>query len=216
MASQVLSQQATSDTLYASGGVVSGGNVTSGADVGGVRGAFNQLIIRDTDPDDTADAGLFLFSFPPTQVPPAAQLFPQEVITAVPSNNLQNLTPECLNVYIKDTASSAVIVQKLVSSQVPARGLVGPPVVAGDRAIYGLVSTAQSGRAAMAATTSAVVIANTAVTANTVVMVTVEGAAPDTTATSFSVAMGVGVGFTIHANAAATADTTLQWFIVHY
>lgn len=205
MASQVLSQQATSDVLYASGGVLTGGSITAlNGSVSAVRGFFTQVAIED-DSAAGGDAGLFLFNRP------LLPLLPQQYTVTVPSSG----TPEgILTVRNRDAAGANLI--ELASSQIPCRGLVGPPVVNGNQAIWGLTAPSQSGTASLAATTSSVVITNTAVLAGTIVMVTVEGAAPDATATSFSVENQVGASFTIHANAAATADTTLQWFIVHY
>jgi hypothetical protein len=61
-----------------------------------------------------------------------------------------------------------------------------------------------------------VAVADTAITAASKVFVQVQGAAPDATATSFAVLLSDGVGFDIVANAAATADTVLDYFIAAY
>jgi hypothetical protein len=79
-----------------------------------------------------------------------------------------------------------------------------------------MVSAFQSGSATIALGGSSIAVANTAVLASTIVMVTASGVAPDATATSFSVEVVAGTGFTIHSNAAATAATVLKWFVARY
>lgn len=70
--------------------------------------------------------------------------------------------------------------------------------------------------ATIAAGTSSIAVPNTGITANSVVLFSVEQALPDATATTFAVSKGAGVGFTISANANATAAVVLRWVILKY
>lgn len=58
--------------------------------------------------------------------------------------------------------------------------------------------------------------ADTSVTANTVLGVTVRQSAPDATATTFSVVNSAGVGWQIKANANAAAAVTIDVWVVKY
>lgn len=192
MASQVLSQQATSDTLYASGGVVTGGDINAATgSLQALQATFQRVNIYDNG-SIGFDANLWFQNSP---APPAT---PSTYVIGNPSGVGGGY------IYLRSTNV------ELFNSQVSASGTNN------GLAILGLTSPSQSGTALLAATTSAVVVNNLLVTANTIVMVTVQGAAPDAAATSFSVSNQVGASFTIHSNAPATGNTTLQWFIVHY
>ena len=119
-----------------------------------------------------------------------------------------------LTVFTLNTAGAQV--QTIASSQVPPRGVVGPPVVAGTQAIWGMVAPSQSGTAIIANGSQNIIVANTAITANSIIMVSGNGVV-NATAEFFTTTVQVGVSFTISANAAATvADVGVNWFIVHY
>lgn len=74
----------------------------------------------------------------------------------------------------------------------------------------------QVGTATILATAQSVSVADTAITASSVVLVQVSGVAPDASAKSFSVALSDGVGFDIVADAPATADVVLTYFVAKY
>lgn len=95
------------------------------------------------------------------------------------------------------------------------RGAAGPPIIPPNVAIFGLNSSAQSGAAQIPLGAATVAVANTSITAGTVIVLGPAGA-PDATATSFNVVLNVGVGFSITANANATANKDVYYFIVHY
>jgi hypothetical protein len=96
----------------------------------------------------------------------------------------------------------------------------GPPVTAATASYSVPVSHAsalQSGIATIPITTDVSnAIAIPAITASSIVVVTAHQAAPDATATSFSVVLNAGVGFTIKSNANSTAAVTLGWFVAKY
>ena len=75
---------------------------------------------------------------------------------------------------------------------------------------------ARVGTAQIALGGTSVSVANTAITAASVVFVQVVGAAPDATAKSFAVTLSAGVGFDIVADAASTAAVDLVYFIAKY
>lgn len=78
-----------------------------------------------------------------------------------------------------------------------------------------VLPSALTGQATIAAGANVVNVAITNLTANAVVMVTVAQAAPDATATSFAVSTAAG-NFNITANANATANVLVNWFVVKY
>jgi hypothetical protein len=75
---------------------------------------------------------------------------------------------------------------------------------------------ARVGTAQIALGGTSVSVVDAAITASSVVLVQVVGAAPDGTAKSFSVSPQVGVGFDIVADAASTAAVNLVYFIAKY
>lgn len=78
-----------------------------------------------------------------------------------------------------------------------------------------LASPGQTGSATIALTTSSVAVPYATATANTIVMAQISQAAVDATATAIScVSVTAGTGFTIHANAAATANLNVVWYVV--
>ena len=105
--------------------------------------------------------------------------------------------------------------QGLVKIAPNPRGEAGPPVVAANRAIFQLVATPQSGVAVVPLGGATVAVANTSITASSVIMLTGLGAI-DATATSFTVVLNAGVGFSVTANANATAAKSVCYFIVKY
>ena len=212
MSSTVLSQSAAAaDVLYAAGGLLAGNAISSTGDITGVAGRFQQVVVKDQNPNDITDAGIFLFNAAgPTETPVRLQ---QEVIITVPSNNQQGNDTGCLNIYTK--SNNSAIVARLVSTQVSGEGSAGPPVVLGTQAIWGMTSAFQSGRATIAAAGTTIAVANTAILAGSVILLTGNGA-PDATATSFNAVITAGVGFVITANAATTAAKDVNWFVARY
>ena len=95
------------------------------------------------------------------------------------------------------------------------RGAAGPPVIPPNSAIFGLISPTQAGVGVIALGTATIAIANTSVLASTIIMLTGAGV-PDATATSFTATLNPGVGFSITANANATAAKDVYYFIVRY
>ena len=81
-------------------------------------------------------------------------------------------------------------------------------------AVYAQLS--QVGQATIAAAGTSIAVALPNITASSKVFVQVVGAAPDATAKSFAVTLSNGVGFTIVADAAATADVVIDWFVAKY
>lgn len=74
-----------------------------------------------------------------------------------------------------------------------------------------------AGLATIALNTSSIAVADPKITANSVVVITLQQAAADATATSFRVsALTAGTGFTISANANATAAVSLAYFVARY
>jgi hypothetical protein len=212
MSSTVLSQSAAAaDVLYAAGGLLAGSGISSTGDITGVVARFQQVVVKDLNPNDITDAGVFLFnSAGPTETPPRLQ---QEVIITVPSNNQQGNDTGCLNIYTK--SDNSPIVARLVSTQVSGEGSVGPPVILGTQAIWGMTSAFQSGRATIAIGGTTVAVPNTAILAGSVIMLTGEGV-PDATATTFDAVITAGTGFVIETNAAATAAKNVNWFVARY
>lgn len=115
-----------------------------------------------------------------------------------------------LDAYVSDTFSQGVV----EIGPCP-RGAAGPPVIPPASAIFGLVSPAQAGVGVIALGTATIAVANTSVQASTIIMLTGAGV-PDATATSFTPTLNPGVGFTITANANATAAKDVYYFIVRY
>ena len=102
-----------------------------------------------------------------------------------------------------------------------ATGSGGPPATAVSVALpqfVGHTSVAQCGQAGFGTGTSvlSLPIANPLITANSIGLISVVGATPDATATTFSVVLTPGVGFTVKANANATAPTNIVWFVARY
>jgi hypothetical protein len=111
---------------------------------------------------------------------------------------------------VLDNAVAGVAQQTIIRVAPNPRGGGGIPVA---NAIFGFHSLAQRGTATIALGSDTVAVAQPSITANSIVMVTAKGA-PDATATSFNVVLNAGVGFSITANANATAAKTVDWFIV--
>jgi hypothetical protein len=83
--------------------------------------------------------------------------------------------------------------------------------------IWELIGAAQSAIVTILATATTVVVPNTLVTAGAVILVQLRQAAEDATAERFWVsAINPGVSFTISTNAAATANTNVEYFVVKY
>ena len=130
-------------------------------------------------------------------------------------------------VSLRETASSGGYTVSLVDSAgagatIPlytATSAGGPPITSASIAFSAPVSLAgagQAGVATIAATTQQIAVANTAITANSVVLATTRQANTDATATAFTIVLNAGVGFTIRANAAATADTVVGYLVAEY
>jgi hypothetical protein len=198
---------ATNGGLYATsiltgaGGVVAKGIVVSRGDlISGSTGIFVT--------DEAAAGGAQMTFQSAPALPLTAQGAKMVVLSAGPLG-----TEGCLNVFTLNTAGAQV--QTVASTQIPPRGVVGPPAITGGQAIWGLVAPSQSGVATIGIGVATIAVANTAVTAASIIMVTPTGA-PDTTAFSFNITLAAGVGFTITANANANANKTVSWFVVRY
>ena len=142
---------------------------------------------------------------------PTLPLLPQEYFLGAPNTGAKE------GRLLLQTQNNGAGVVTILDSQIPPRGIVGPPAINGNQAICGLVAPAQSGTVTIASGSRSVTVANSAITLNSIVMVTAMMATPDDTATSFSCVMSDdGSGFQIVANANATAGTNLAYFIVRY
>lgn len=116
----------------------------------------------------------------------------------------------------------------LISSQLPARGYPYPnpapyapafvAAVTGRQAIWGFTNAYQANSATLTPLSSApfsVRVANTAITTNSIVLLTAQGPF-DATATAFRVVNVPGIGFDIVANANATANVVINYFVARY
>ena len=96
----------------------------------------------------------------------------------------------------------------------------GPPITSATLTASVPISHAGAGQAGTstiaAGQQNAPQVANTAITANSIVLLTPVQANTDATATSFTVVLQAGVGFTVRANANATANTVVGYFIAEY
>jgi hypothetical protein len=143
---------------------------------------------------------------------PLLPLLPQEYVIANGNSTGGGVQEGCLQVF---TYNNGGFVGELVNTFIPPRGVVGPPVVAGTQAIWGLTSGAQAGTATIPLGAATVAVANTAVGAGTIIMLSGNGAA-DATALYFNPVITPGTGFAINTNANATAAKAVNWFIVRY
>ena len=219
MSSVVLNQRtfgSGGETLYASGGILagSGGLTTLTGAVNAKQVVGTQLVAADDDPTG-GDAGLFLLNKPVNLNGTYNSV--QQLAFTVPSAGIALPTLEgCGTIFTRSgSLPPPGNVAFLVSTQVPPRGLVGPPVVNGDQAIWGMIGDYQSGSATVALLSTSIQVANTAVLATTIVMAT--PLLIDATATHFAVSVQAGVGFTITVNAApTTAALPFNYFVVRY
>lgn len=220
MSSVVLNQRtfgSGGEVLYASGGILagSGGLTTLNGAVSAKQVVGTQLVAADDDPTG-GDAGLFLLNKPVNLNGTYNSV--QQLAFTVPSAGLAlPILEGCGTIFTRSASLPPPgNVAFLVSTQVPPRGLVGPPVVNGDQAIWGMIGDYQSGIATipLAGAVTTIQVANTAVLATTIVMAT--PLLIDATATHFAVSVQAGVGFTITVNAAPTVALPFNYFIVRY
>ena len=205
MAAVVLNQDSGNDQLYATG-VLSGtkGLITKGSVIGRDGNLVTLTLSGDVPAGSSAELTF--------QDVPALPLLPQQHIFTSPSASGGGDQEGVLQLF---TYNNGGFVVELVNTEVPPRGAVGPPALVGTQAIWGMVSPAQSGIATIPLGAATIAVANTAITAGSVVMATGTGAA-DATATTFDVALTAGTGFAINANANATAAKQVSWFVVKY
>ena len=196
MASVVLSQPNSADCLTASqiilgsGGVASSGPVVAGSAIE-VRPPTGQALIEIVSRD--AAAALH-WEAPEGAVAMDMNLSAAGVLTMAPyggaSNNL---------ITIGDPRASA-----------------GPPALLANSEIFGFTSAYQAGTATIPIAAASIAVVNTNITAASLVMLQIRGAAADATLTSVIATLSAGVGFTITGNAAATAAVVVSYFVVRY
>lgn len=143
------------------------------------------------------------------QSAPLTPLLPQRYVLVNASGTAGGFDEGRLQLFTYDNNN---FVTTLVDSQVPPRGA---GAVLGTQAIFGLMSGAQAGIATIPLGAATIAVANNAITASSIVLVSGAGA-PDATALSFNVVINAGVGFNITANAAATAAKAVSFFVVRY
>jgi len=214
MASVVLNADAGYDQLYASGVLAGKAGLTTSGNVSGTALAVQapkdvQTTIIATATGDGVAGNTAVLSLAET----SAALTPISYNLYLGCGGGGGSVPE--GVIQWDSYVNGGFAQTVAQIAPNPRGSAGPPVIPPNSAIFGLVAGPQSGVATIALGTATIAVANTSITAGSVVMLTGVGA-PDATATSFNAVLTAGTGFSITANANATAAKGVAYFIVHY
>jgi hypothetical protein len=212
MASVVLNADAGYDQLYASGVLAggrglttSGGVIASSVSVQAPKNTQSTIVLTATG--DGVAGNVAVVSWEETSAALSQVAYNWQLGTGGGGGAIQE-GHLALDAYVAGGFS-----QGLVEVGPCPRGSAGPPIIPANSAIFGLVSPAQRGVATIALGASTIAVPQTSITANSIVMLTGVGA-PDTTATTFDAVLTAGTGFTITANANATAAKTVAWFIV--
>lgn len=196
MASVVLSQPNSADCLTASqiilgsGGVASSGPVVAGSAIE-VRPATGQALIEIVSRDAAA---CLHWEAPEGAVALDMNLSAAGVLTMAPYGSAPN---------------------NLITIGDP-RAAVGPPALLANSEIFGFTSSFQAGIATIPIAAADVAVVNTNITATSIVMLQIQGAAADATLTSVIADLQAGSGFIITGNAAATAAVVVSYFVVRY
>lgn len=126
------------------------------------------------------------------------------------------------------TAGAAVSGGALTCAALTASGLVsanagvnitGTLAVTGSAVVTGTISGAwlRAGQATILAGQQSIAVANAGITATSVVVATISGAAADGTLTYITrVAMNAGIGFTIFGDAVSTGPVDVSWAILAF
>jgi hypothetical protein len=211
MASAILSGASTSansPSIIAEGAQLGEcGLLVKGGAVSAPFANLNGLQIKGV-PGGATSATLYLENSPLTP------LLPQRVDFVNASSTAGGEIEGQLQVF---TYNNGAFVNKLVDSQVPPRGSgAGPTAILGTQAIWGMTSAAQGGVATIPLLATTIAVANTAITAQSVVLCSGVGAL-NATATLFTVVLNPGVGFNITTDAAPTvAAKSIAYFVVRY
>ena len=197
MASVVLSQPNSADCLAASqillgsGGVASSGPVVVGAGGVQVRPQTGEALIEIVSRDGAA---LLHWESPEGAVAMDMNLSASGVLNMAPYGGASN---------------------NLITIGDP-RASVGPPALLANSEIFGFTSSFQAGIATIPIAAADIAVVNTNITATSIVMLQIQGAAADATLTSVIADLQPSSGFIITGNAAATAAVVVSYFVVRY
>lgn len=199
MASVVLSQPNAADCLTASqiilgiGGVATSGPVVAGSAIQ-VRPATGEALIEIVARDGVNAAGLH-WEQSAAGVALDMNLSASGVLTMAPYGGAPN---------------------SLITIGDP-RAALAPVVLPANSEIFGFTSAYQAGIATIPVASASIAVVNANITATSIVMLQIQGAAANAALTSVVATLQAGVGFTITGNAAATATAVVvSYFVARY